>query len=131
MLAPVAFDWIEFLVVNDGTCRVRREGGGDPCWAGPGSFVFLMPNTPCAVEPDGQVAVTRLFVSVAFMLQVVSWRNPALRLDALTAATFARQEYPEPTQVARAHQDGMEGLFACLDRLGELTDGRQIAAHPY
>jgi AraC-like DNA-binding protein len=130
-LLPVAFDWVEFIVVREGVCQVRHSDGGEPAHVREGGFVFLMPNVPCGIQPDGQAEVIRLFVSAEFLLQIVVWRHPALRLDGLTAPVFAREEYPDPFQVVRAGPDGREALFGSLDWLCDLTRRRVIGANLY
>jgi hypothetical protein len=55
--APAAYDWMKIVLVWDGTgwCRYLDK---KPEPIKPGSVLFLMPNAPCAVEPEGGLLAT-------------------------------------------------------------------------
>jgi hypothetical protein len=131
LLAPVAFDWVEFIAVRRGVCQVTRSECGHPDLARVGDVVFLMPSVPWGVEPAGEVTLTRLFLAVPFMTDIIRWRNPQLRLDQMTAPLFAETRCPGPSQFFHVKQSEQETLFTSLDTLDRLTSEQRILADFY
>jgi AraC-like DNA-binding protein len=125
--ASAAFDWLEVVVARAGTgwCR-RGDGRGDP--VRPGSVVFLAPNTPCVLEPEGRLEVTRLFYSVDFIVEQVRWQHHEAAPDMWAARVLCGRLLPDPLQVVgldgadrRAVSDAVGGL-AGLSRRGLIAD---------
>jgi AraC-like DNA-binding protein len=125
-LAPVAYDWIEIILVREGTCEVihRREGARD--LARPGHVVVLMPNVPCGIRPEGQVRVTRLFYRPLFVVQQLQWADPSA-LPHLLAA-WSRFERAELSQVVDVAGTGWAELAELAGNLVALTETGRLRA---
>ena len=104
---------------RDEGCRVR---------AGPGDVLFVMPDVPYGLDPDGEVEVTRVFASAEVMVECVRLAHPQYRLDSVTAPLFARRMYPEASQMVSIGRAGRAALFDDLDGLARLTAGRVLQA---
>jgi len=126
MFTPVAYDWVEFIVVREGTCLLRHRDEGRYDWAKPGDVLFLLPNIPCGLEPEGQTTLTRLFASTEVMVACIKFSNPKQRLNEMTAPLFACEEYPEASQLVSVDPEGQPDLFANLDALVRLTRERRL-----
>ena len=61
VFAPLVYDWLEFVVICDGTYLLRHRDNDRRDLAKPGDVLVLQPNPPCGLEPEGQVTVTRMF----------------------------------------------------------------------
>jgi AraC-like DNA-binding protein len=129
--APVAFDWVEVVVVREGTGScVHAEA--ETSIVGPGSVVFLMSNVPCAVEPDGQVTVTRVFFALDWLVEQVRWQHRPFVPDAWSAMDLAERLYPEQSQVIHVGSPVERALMAkTLDTLTGLTETKEIVGQYY
>jgi AraC-like DNA-binding protein len=129
--APAAFDWAEVVVVRDGTGWCHHADGVTSM-VRPGSVVFLMPCVPCAVEPEGQVTVTRVFYAVEWLVQQVRWQHRWLAPDDWAALDLAERLYPEPSQVVDVGAPTERAVLAgALDTLTGLTGSKQIVGRYY
>jgi AraC-like DNA-binding protein len=131
MYSPAAYDWLELAVVRDGTGRVFHRDK-PPELVKPWSVVFLMPNVPCAIDPEGQVTLSRLFFAVDFMLDQVRWECLPVAPDREAARVAARYLFPEPSQVVRVEDaDAQRVLGASLDALAGMTKAGAIRSSYY
>jgi AraC-like DNA-binding protein len=121
MVTSSAVDWMQIVVIRQGTARVIHGDDGHEAFAGPGMAVFLMPNEPLGLEPEGQVTVTQVFFSVDYMLDQVRWRNPYTCVDRFAAQRMVMLVHPEPHQVVRLNPEHLGIMDGCLDGLVDLT----------
>jgi AraC-like DNA-binding protein len=118
---PAAYDWLELIVVREGTGVVTHRDASTRDLVRPGDVVFLMPNVPCGINPEGQVRLTRLFLAMEYLAEQVKWQY-APRLPDLVAATLVwGQTHPQQSQVVRVGKADYGALGGCLDLLSELT----------
>jgi AraC-like DNA-binding protein len=131
MYAPAAYDWLELVIVRDGTGRCfHRDKPPEP--VKPWSVVFLMPNVPCAIDPDRQITLTRVFFAVDFMLEQVRWECLPVAPDDHAARVAARYVFPEPSQVVQIEGPAGERLLAhSLDTLTRITEGQNVRGSYY
>jgi AraC-like DNA-binding protein len=126
-LTPAAFDWVELLVIRDGTGLLFHPDDRESEWIRSGDVVFLMPNVPCGVEPEGQMTMTRLFLALEYMVEQVKWKYSPITTDVFAAQVLWDRTHPEPSQVVRVAREHMARLFDYLDVLSELT--KQFRLH--
>jgi AraC-like DNA-binding protein len=129
--APAAYDWLEVIVVLEGT-GLCHHGVAGPDHLKPGSVVFLRPNVPCVVEPEGQIRLVRLFYAAGFLLQQVRWRHPAEVPDEWAARVMAEYLYPEPSQVVTVGEGAEFHLMReALTDFTRLVAERQVLGRYY
>lgn len=131
-LAPVAYDWMEVVLIREGTCEVIHRRDGARNMVRPGHVVVLMPNVPCGIVPEGQVRVTRLFYRPPFVVQQLRWADPTATPHMLGA--WSRFERAKPSQVVDLAGDywpeliGLAASLVGLTRAGWLRSQHLSAA---
>ncbi|MDR2566703.1 MAG: AraC family transcriptional regulator [Bifidobacteriaceae bacterium] len=129
--APAAYDWLEVIVVLEGTgrCHHGKEG---PDHLKPGAVVFLRPNVPCVVEPEGQIVLVRLFYAADFLLQQVQWQYSDEVPDEWAARVMAERLYPQPSQVVTVGEGAeFDIIREALSDFAQLVSDRQVLARYY
>jgi AraC-like DNA-binding protein len=111
-------------VLTHGVPPVRRRVGS-------GDVLCLRPGTPCAVEPDGMVAVTRVFLSAEYLLGHLVWRLRPLAPDLAAARLLAGRLYPATSRVVRLPDAAAPGVWRRADLVAALTWRRRLRADYY
>jgi AraC-like DNA-binding protein len=130
-MLPLAYDWVEIVVVREGTGEATLCDGARRVPVVPASIAFLMPNTPFGLYPDGRMVVTKVFVSSHYLLSQVQYENPSLAFDLTSARLLSALMFPEPSQLIVVANDAMEDLCRCLDGLAEMTQRMSILKEFY
>jgi AraC-like DNA-binding protein len=127
-LAPVAYDWMEIILIREGTCEVVHRRDEARSMVRPGHVVVLMPNVPCGIVPEGQVKVTRLFYRPLFVVQQLNWADPPAMPHLLAA--WRRFERTKPSQVVDlAGEDWPELTGLATNLVGLTRTGRLRLEH--
>jgi AraC-like DNA-binding protein len=117
--APAAFDWLEVIVVREGTGMLTHRDDSDQELVRPGHVVVLLPNVPCGLAPEGRIVVSRLFYRPAFVIEQIRWADPLNLPDHWAAAS--RFERALPSQVVTVGRSGGSGLDRLADKIAQGT----------
>lgn len=120
-LLAAAYDWLEVIVIRAGTALVRHGDVPDSQRVREGGVVFLMPDVPCEIEPDGQANLTRVFVWEEFMETQIWLQNPPVPKEATNSLGLLRWFYPLPSQVVQLTTPEQEPVGRALDGLSDMT----------
>jgi len=126
VLAPVAYDWVEFVVVREGGCVFRHREEPRAVRARPGDVLFVLSGVPYGVVPEGQVRLTRVFMSVEVLVMCVGFSQPRFDEAVWLAPALARGQFPQGSQLVRVEAGGLASLFGHLDGLAALTARRVL-----
>jgi AraC-like DNA-binding protein len=125
---PVAYEWVELVIVRAGTGWVCHRDELVVDGVKPRSVVWLMPNVPCGVEPDGSLELTSVFLSTTFLRSQVCFQLPPWVVDEVTADAMVEWAFPEPSQVVCLGVSQAAGVFDALDGLVALTEAHRLQA---
>jgi AraC-like DNA-binding protein len=126
-LAPVAFDWLEVIVVRSGTALLTHRDDGRRQHVRPGDVVVLRPNVPCGIVPEGLVELSRLFYRPAFVVEQIRWADPLCLPDRWAAESQFERALPSQV-VALAPPERVE-LGGLADRIvcGRRADAPEVS----
>jgi AraC-like DNA-binding protein len=98
----------------------------------PGKVLVLRPNTPCGIEPEGELRLVRVFYRPLYVAEQLHWSDPACSRDSWAA--LARLDRAPASQVVSVAGSAWDELKALADRVvgltarGALTDDYWSAA---
>ena len=128
-LLPLAYDWVEVVVVLKGTGEAVVRDGGRRVPVGPGSVGFLMPNTPFGVWPDGRMTVSRVFVAADYLLDQIRYQHPHAAFDRTSAALRSAVMFPDPAQIVTLGGPELEVVAKSVAELAGLTARLAVLAN--
>lgn len=120
IMAATAYDCVRFMVVRDGSLILTNAGVGGS--AAVGDVVLVAPNVEFGYEPEGIVTLTTLVVDTDYLLDQLFWQHLDVLADREAARDLAARLYPEPVQVIRLREPGVERLGPILDELATLAE---------
>ncbi len=123
----VPFDCVRLVFVRDGTL-ILDTGRARPAFATPGDTVLVAAGAPFGYRAEAAVMTTTLLIDTDYLIEHLFWRYLDLIPDRDAARELAVKLYPDPIQLVRLGEQGIERLAPTLDELGTLTETHQDAA---
>lgn len=117
---PKTSNCVKLVVVRYGSAIVSGEFGEQPIRSG--DVLLVGSNTRCAMEPEGQVTATTVYLDPDYAIDQFYWQHTALLLDRLEAQDVAATVFAEPVQVLRLGELRLAELVPWLDELTELSE---------
>ena len=130
-LLPLAYDWVEVVIVLDGTGEAVVHDGGRRSPVGPGSVVFLMPNTPFGLWPDATMTVSRVFISADYLWDQIRYQHPHAAFDKTSAALHSQTMFPDPAQIITLDPPALDLVSTATADLARLTTSLSVLENHY
>ena len=125
-LVLAAYDWLEIVIVREGTGWVLHHGSAKPDLIGPGSVLVAMPDVPWRIVTREGLKVTHLFISTEFLRAHVRLQtNPCVRNDTV-ADKVIDWAYPLDSQVVVLPVSVRKKVWQAGDKLVKLTDKQRL-----
>lgn len=111
---------MKFIAVRDGSAILSGGFGWTPINVG--DVLLIGANAPCGAEPEGQVALTTVYLDPGYAVDQFYWQHSGLLRDRLEAQDVAATVFAEPVQVLRLGEQRLAELAPWLDELVELSE---------
>lgn len=118
-IGPAAYNWVQLVVVRDGTAIVFSEFGEQPVSFG--DAILLGPNVLFGIEPEGLLTFSTIYIDTDLALDQFFWQYSIILHDRLDAQGFAEKVYSEPAQLLHLGRDRAGLISPWLDEMVALS----------
>lgn len=127
VVAPIAFNYVKFIVVRQGTATILSEFGQQ--YIEVGDVVMLAPSVLCGSEPHDQIVTTTIYANTDYTLDQLYWQYSDVLSDKSDARHFAEKLYSDPAQILRIGPPRLQRIAPWLDEMVALSAGDENRRH--
>jgi AraC-like DNA-binding protein len=129
LVAPVAYDWVELILLRSGVGWMASDCGRS--LVGPGQAILLLANTPAGLMPDGRLEYTRLAMDTDWLVDQLRWVHPEAVDRAMLRWRTVALASPERAQVLDPDSQRFSQACCLADQLEEMTALGTFSGDPW